>query len=571
MPVNRPRGFLDTLEQRPRGLQLVLWLLLSLAFALFLAIYSIQPSLNRPYIIQDDARQHVFWMERLSDTEAFPDDLIADYYQSIAPTGYVYFYKLASKIGIHPISFSKIVPVLLGVITSLYCFFAAVELLPVPFAAFFSTVLLNQAMWARDDLVSATPRAFLYPLFAAFIFYLLRRNTVRTLVAFALQGLFYPSIMMVSAGILALGMIKVRRFRPALSLNRQDYVLAAGGVIIGVAVLIQYALKSAGHGDVMTASEARSMPEFAPDGRISYFLPDKLEFWLTAPLSGLMPGAFPVFIWLSLLLPVMHKYPARFPLAQKLGSQANLLSRTLAVSVALFAAAHVLLFRLYLPSRYTQHTFRIVMSLAAGAALAILIDAALGSARNRALVYAAIAAVTLGLIATTLLLPDVPQRRFKVGKDVALYDFLRTKPKDAVVATLGQEASNIPSFAARSVLAGREYAMPFHKGYYAEFRQRNLDLIEAQYTTDRHRLAGFIMKYKIAFILVERDAFHPDYLLKNRYLRQFDPAVSEAIAALKRGDVPLLSTLLESCAVLKDGGFVLLDAERVLARAALTH
>ncbi len=389
--------------------------------------------------------------------------------------------------------------------------------------------------------------------------------------AFALQGLFYPSIMIVSAGILALGVIRVRSHRLALSDNRQDYILAVGGVMIGVAVLIQYALKSAGHGDVMTASEARLMPEFAAGGRISYFLPDKLEFWLTAPLSGLMPGAFPVFIWLSILLPVLHRYPARFPLAKRIGSGANLLTRTVAVSVALFAAAHILLFRLYLPSRYTQHTFRIVMSLAAGAVLAILIDAALGLARNRAIGYGVVAVVSACLLATTLLLPDVPQRRYRIGKDVALYDFLRSKPKNALVATLGQEASNIPSFAARPVLTGREYAMPFHKGYYAEFRQRNLDLIEAHYTTDRNRLSGFIMKYKIAFILVERDAFDADYLLKNRYLRQFDPAVSDAVAGLKRGDVPALSTLLESCAVLEDDTFVLLDAGIVLERAASDH
>ncbi|HKY06136.1 MAG TPA: hypothetical protein VJQ56_14670, partial [Blastocatellia bacterium] len=358
MPVNRPRGFLDAPGQGPPRLQLLIWLALSLAFALVLAIDSIRPSVGTAYIIQDDARQHVFWMERLRDAEAFPGDLIADYYESIAPIGYVYFYKLASVLGYHPISFSKLLPVLLGLVTTLYCFFAALELLPVPLAGFFSTVLLNQAIWARDDLISATPRAFLYPLFLAFVFYLLRRNTIAALVAFALQGLFYPSIMIVSAGILALGVIKIRRSRPALSDNRQDYILAVGGVAIGIAVLVQYALRSAGHGDVMTAGEARSMPEFAADGRISYFLSDKLAFWITAPLSGFMPGAFPVFIWLSLLLPVLLRYPDRFPLAEKISSQTSLLTRAIAVSVALFAAAHILLFRLYLPSRYTQHTFR---------------------------------------------------------------------------------------------------------------------------------------------------------------------------------------------------------------------
>ena len=52
--------------------------------------------------MQDDARQHVFWMQRFIDSELFPHDLIADYFQSVAPTGYTTLYRIAAALGSIP-------------------------------------------------------------------------------------------------------------------------------------------------------------------------------------------------------------------------------------------------------------------------------------------------------------------------------------------------------------------------------------------------------------------------------------------------------------------------------------
>jgi hypothetical protein len=43
--------------------------------------------------VQDDARQHVFWMRRFLNSELFANDLITDHFQSIAPLGYAFFYR----------------------------------------------------------------------------------------------------------------------------------------------------------------------------------------------------------------------------------------------------------------------------------------------------------------------------------------------------------------------------------------------------------------------------------------------------------------------------------------------
>ena len=58
--------------------------------------------MNLEYAIADDARSHVVWMWRFINPELFPNDIIFDYFQSVAPPGYTTFYQAFATIGIHP-------------------------------------------------------------------------------------------------------------------------------------------------------------------------------------------------------------------------------------------------------------------------------------------------------------------------------------------------------------------------------------------------------------------------------------------------------------------------------------
>ncbi|WP_199248376.1 hypothetical protein [[Phormidium] sp. ETS-05] len=62
-------------------------LIASITFAIIYGIMALQKAFKTPYVVQDDARQHVFWMQRFIDPELFPDDFITDYFQSVAPGG----------------------------------------------------------------------------------------------------------------------------------------------------------------------------------------------------------------------------------------------------------------------------------------------------------------------------------------------------------------------------------------------------------------------------------------------------------------------------------------------------
>ena len=80
-----------------------LWVGLSVLVCLYYGLISAHYGLSQDYIVQDDARQHVVWLQRFIDPELFPNDLIADYFMSLAPMGYKTVYWLTAKVGIEPI------------------------------------------------------------------------------------------------------------------------------------------------------------------------------------------------------------------------------------------------------------------------------------------------------------------------------------------------------------------------------------------------------------------------------------------------------------------------------------
>src|ERR1044071_4991806 len=98
------------------------WLCLSLVFSAYYAGIGMERGFSGKYVIQDDARLHVFWMQRYVDPELFQNDLIADYYSSVAPQGYTLVYKVAAALGISPLVLHKILPMGLGLLTTAFCF-----------------------------------------------------------------------------------------------------------------------------------------------------------------------------------------------------------------------------------------------------------------------------------------------------------------------------------------------------------------------------------------------------------------------------------------------------------------
>ena len=573
MPIVQLHKFLTTTVDRKSRSRTIFWLILSLTFAAVYGILGMKQVFSAEYMVQDDARQHVFWMMRFIDPELFPNDFIANYFQSIAPAGYSTLYKLAATISIYPIVFHKILPLFLALIATYYCFSIALEMLPVPMTGFIASLLLNQHMWMTDDLASGTPRAFTYPIFLAFLYYLLRRSLLPCLVAIALIGLSYPPYALVAAGILVLRLLGWENGRLCLSRDRTNYLFCSTGLGVIFAVMLPYALDKSEFGPTYTATEAKKMPEFAEDGRNAFFRANPKEYWLTGRGSGIFPKSLftPVTHCVGLLFPLMLFWRSAFPLANQIQSKIWLLLQLMLSSLAMFFAAHATIFKLYQPGRYTAYSLRFIVVFLSAIVLTLIIDGVghwASQTETKFKLKNLVALITTATIAVAVILypcfvADFPSVGYVQGEMPELYKFFQQQPKDILIASIAPEADNIPTFSQRSVLVAKEYAVPYQKGYFSRYLQRVNDIIRAQYTPDRAILQNFINKYGINFWMLDRNALTLQYVEDYGWIDDFD-ATPEAMLSLKQGKIPALAPAMTSCAVFQNEIVVVLDASCIV-------
>ncbi len=535
---------------------LIFWFTLSLTISAVYGFLAWEKAFSSDYVIQDDARQHIFWMQRFLDPELFPHDLIADYFQYVAPAGYTALYQLMAMVGISPILLHKILPMFLGLISTAYEFYLCLEIFPVPLAGFISTLLLNQSLWMQDGLISATPKAFIYPLFLPLLYYLIRQHLPGTVISLLLLGLFYPQ------GVLIAAVIFILRCGHNF-LGDRFHMICLG---LAFFILAYYGLSASDFGPTIARYQAEILPEFLANGRSKFFIDDSWNFWFHGRSGmGLATILTPVAMAIAFLLPVLLRFPAHFPLSQEIKPKVMILPQLVLASFTLFFAAHLLLFKLHLPSRYTQHTLRMVLAISAAIALTLIIDSlwswAINQPGKRIFLFPIMMILFTGLIFyPQLTMSNFPWTYYQVGENPELYQFFQQQPKDSLIASLSEEANNLPSFAQRSILTGREYAVPYHWGYYQQFRQRTLDLIKSQYSPNLADVQGLIEKYNIDFWLVERGAFTPDYLAPNSWLNQYEET-TKAIAQLSAGISPAIGQYLDRCSVFESNGLVVLSGK----------
>jgi hypothetical protein len=552
-----------------------LWFGLSLLVPLYFGLISLHYVVSQQYIIQDDARQHLVWLQRLVEPELFKDDLIINYFESVAPIGYKFFYWFWVQLGIAPIELAKILPLILAIITTIYIYKFTLQIFPLPVAGFWSSLFVNQLIWLNDDLVSASPRAFIYPLFSAFLYYLIKERFFELLIAIALIGLFYPQVLLVELAILTVRLFRLPTKSIKLSSNKKDYLIWLTAVIIVCPILLSYALVKSEFSPVVTAIQMQQMPEFNLHGRSQYFVINPILFFLNGS-SGLSLPIFPTIVWISLSLPWVLK--SQLPLAKLIQPKIKILWEVLLASLLMFILAHLLLPKLHLPSRYTYHSFKLTMAITSGIVIVIWLNHfQKWLFANQKFKNKLISILVCFSLATIIIFPAIPFvfivwfQNWQIGTAPVIYQYLSAQPPDTLVASLAREADNIPAFSFRSVLVGREFALAYHTKYYQQFKQRVIDIIEAQYSSNLLKTKQIIQKYSIDYWLIENTSFQPGYLLQYDWLNysSFHNSVNQANINIKRGKVPALAQVIKKnkCISVATQNLTLLNAECILKQS----
>ena len=542
------------------------WFCLSLSCALYFATISLYYGLSQNYLIQDDARIHIVWLQRFSDPELFPNDFLADYFVYFAPWGEKAVYWLGAKLGIEPLILAKILPAPLGIATAIYVYLWSLEILPKPFTAFLSSLMMSQLIWTNDDLVSATPRAFIYPLLAAFFYYLAKENIVACLVTMLLMGLFYPQVLLVETAILGIRLIDWQR--KSLTKEKDKYHWFVAGLIVTAIALIPYTIREP-IWETVSAAEMRKLPEFNAGGRTFFYGVSWLRFILAGDSGFGLPN-FPPIIWLGFTLPWLLRKPLQT--IQSITPKINTLSQTVVASLVMYLFAHGMLLKLHMPSRYTYHTLRFVLTIAFAIVFTCCVELSLNWLKQHNNLNAQEKIATILLIAfltVATIFPTIPpvvngwMQNWHGGTQQEIYQYLSLQPKNTLVASLSNKGNNIPAFSLRSILVSEEFAFPYHPYYHEEIIKRAKATILAQYATTKQPLLNFIESYGADYILLDRNAYNLQYLTTKDWLiySSWQDTTQNAIASLQNNESFILPTLINSCTVTSTAETYLLSTD----------
>ncbi len=479
---------------------------------------------------QPDALIHEWWMRQWRDPSLFHDPLTA----AVKATGFVPVgvraVDRAAALVVDPVTFAAWLPLVL-VPASAWLVFAIVRRHTSWLPAAWIGALLYLAPVNIERFSGGHARGFAEPVVLLTLLLLLRGRPRAAAAVPPLGALLYPPGAAVALGVL--GLNAALRRRPNLG---------GLGLTAASAALTTAAVLASGTHSAISLAAARAGGEFGANGQQHFFAPNLITY-LSQNQSGFNLEASGSILAMAALV-VLPGRMIRREVWMLVGS-----------CLLLFAAAHAVLFRLYLPNRFVQPlvpafailaavcwepTFRrirrrllpvaavvvpaavVISALAlfppgprldasgvvrfAGDNAALLGVAAAGAAvvavavRVRADIASAVVAAAL-VIGAAYAAGGGHSPSYRCG-DPALMHELTSLPVAAVIAGDPMSMNCVPIVAQRPVVISHKLNQPLEAAYAAVVRARMAAMIDAEYSPTAAPLGRLVAQFGARYLVV---------------------------------------------------------------------
>ncbi len=521
------------------------------------------------YAIQDDARQFLAWTVRLADPAALKGDLIADYWHSVTPRGLRVLYGAFSFLGISPLVLSRLIPVVLLMVSAVATWRAALmltggrALAALVLAGFTMALLVHE-----DSIFTATARAFSPPLFLLFLDGLLREKRWQMVASLGVLAAIYPTTALVGLTMLGLSFLRKRLPLP-VELTRQSITTVLAATLAVGAPIAFLPGEVSRWEPVISIADALTMPNLGtPGGRSSIVPMEGASAWLCSARVGVLPEIFPCWAsrWatvfnLLLLMPLLF-LGGRAAMREWGGAarSPDIIYLWAAVAgVAWWGVATIFAFKLHLPARYPQRVLSILEFMAIGQMLGLWLDQRLRAQEGAGRARFALP-VLLALFAVSFATPTPGIRR---PLDPGAIDWIMAAPRDLRVGGLSSDLDFVPAVTGRATHVTIEHAIPYHLTYFNEINRRLTATLAAASTPDVAELARFVREERLDVMLVDR-AFLESGTVPDDYEGVVLAEVTAGEAALARGPSALQGTA-GRCALYQGPQVWVIDAKCLAA------
>jgi hypothetical protein len=461
------------------------------AIALFLLFaYLVNRRLLEPGVFSGDALVHQFWMWQFQDPDLFDDPLTAALRDSERyPAGYELLFRLTSVVS-GPIVFGEWLGVLLMAFSAWLVFKITRDQASWRPAAWIAAIAFL-ALVEIHRFYGGFPRAFVHPIVLSTVLLAMRRQDLGASLVAAGGALLYPPAALLAVGVLMASSVHWTHRRPRLDRRRTKFAALSFALFIAAVLVPQ--IVGGGASRVFTADEARMYPEFGANGTVPFF-GSSLVRTLEQNRSGFDLQPVGYLLALAALVLLLLR-PANI----------RLLRREVwalpVVSLAAFGVAYAVLFQLYLPHRYT-YPLVAFFAIAVGVCLRPT-----WAALPRSLVRApAVAALLSGaaLVAGLLAANEDFDRGLNCNGQAAT-NYLRTLPKDAVIAGNPRALACLPGTVRRPVVISTQLAPSYEKDYFFMARERMFTMLRAYFGPSTEPLEQLERRYGATHLWVRRN------------------------------------------------------------------
>jgi hypothetical protein len=531
------------------------------------------PALLDPKLTADDARTAIFPFHRYEKGAPLANDPIATEMLEYQP----YCYRLVFRVFVPLVGLlytTKIVQALLFALIAAGGVVLARSKRAGLGAGLLLVFFFFRDQYVQNRILGGLPRGFGFPLAALWIAGAIAERPNPRRAAALIAALTYPTALaMVLA---AEGLYVVRRlgfpgWRTAWRrLRHYLYLVAACGALLAPAVFVGMS----NGGPIHTLEQARREPAFSGRLHVLPFGDPGKEFGtvVTEVLSHYREGESPLPAVKAELDGYEHEIGvallATFLLLPLLGWSMNpgAVARFFVADLILYALSRFFAFRLYSPERFYSVGMRAVILALAASALGLVAPALATPWRRiaRNLTSALVLAfVWVGIgdgVRDPAMGATIDYRR-----EAPLWDFIRTLPLDARIASHVEDGDTIPLFAARATNGTSETLQPWLTLSWQRQKARAEDTLRAMYATDRGEVLDFARKYKVTHVLVNRSRYRDDFRARSKSFEPLTAFTSVLLSGRSLSDL-VFASVPASAVVFRFRQWELVDVAK-LARA----
>ena len=539
-------------------------------FAACVALNSQFLSFLSPYIINDDVRQHTWWMRQFQEKQLFDGDLMAIYAKNMQPWGILALYYPLSFL-IDPIVIGKILPpVLLGV-SAVYFYQILKQVMKDNLAAILGACIYSITPIFLRQMVGGHARAFAFPLMIMFIFYFLKKDYLRAFILIVIQSCFYPMAAVLCGFTYFFSFIGIRAGGMFFDfdINKKKLLYFIMAFIISASALFGKQVFS-------------YMPEVgSPVSRNEVI--DKIEFynerWPLLPtpsISSVMETNLEkgIFLFRSFRKHDIVKHLHRglqdkrvfFIVLLLAGISLILLRKVIRIpkevyylllsGIFMFKIADIFFLKLYSPRRYLEYSAPLVSAFIFVFIVARLF--LLKGLRTRKFFQ-------IGCFAFVLLNFNISSNEalIDMSGNKALYSYLEKIPDGSVVAGHPELLDGVPIFSKRKAFVAKDMSVPLFDNYWETVKKRTFDIFTAYYSEDPAEICELCRKNNIEYIIVDRRHYTESYISEGVYFEPFNSFVSNIVRNRKNY---VLNDISDEYKIYNDGDIFVVQVEKFRKR-----